>query len=174
MKTLLIAATVVLSGCVGLGPHKSGVDQAQGWAQQVKVTKDPYKNVTKYQGPSLMLASGTGADIVSVFFRMTRDANGQGDPQLYIRSSYEDQWRMYQSANTIDGKSHPTVSIAREGLSCRHRCNYSEDVGVSFTMMELTGYIATGLSLKISGSGGDQVLEVPWAFVWAFVMATPN
>lgn len=172
IKYGLLALSVVLTGCA-FGPPIDSIEQATAWSSQVKVTKDPYKNETNYEGPRLVLAPKGG--LVTMFFRMTKASDGTGSPQLYVISDYySGHWRFYREANTSDGKSHPLVAIAQNVSSCRSECSYREDVGITFTRAELNDYTVKGMSLKISGRGGEQVVEIPWTFILSFVLRVPS
>ena len=126
--------------------------------------RDNFQKSTSLQGPDL-----SNVRYKSLFLRATKFDAGSSIYQVYVRDQYAGQWRFYNSAYDIDGNKLEFTSIKREVGSCRGGCDYYEDMGVSVTREYLEQRKDRGLKIKISGSAGEVVVELPPGYIQGFL-----
>ena len=95
-------------------------------------------------------------------------APGEGF-QIYVATVHGGRWHRYSSAWDSGGKQLETRSLGNDVDCSRYGCSYSEDVGVDITRAYLEAHRGSGLSLKVSGSGGEVVVRVPGGYVAGFL-----
>lgn len=83
--------------------------------------------------------------------------------------------KLYHTAHEIDGDALPTEVLSRSVNWCgKDECQYVEVVGIAITRPYLEDRIAQGLTLKISGTRGEEIVNVPAAYVQAFLKRVPE
>ncbi|MBS0427585.1 MAG: hypothetical protein JSR41_09900 [Proteobacteria bacterium] len=142
------------------------------WAAQIRVNADPYTKVTTIRGASIK--SGQSS-LQLTAARSDRDTGVEPKLVFYASIFYSSRgWAMFDSANSIDGRSWPTKSVRRDVLSCASQiCSYGELVLVDVDSAYLRSKIADGVNLKIWGPGGEQVFVIPGAYISAFLAEVP-
>ncbi len=118
----------------------------------VKVTRDNFKKLTKYEGAELNYG-----DLRSMFLRLSKiDAVTEHSYQFYFVDNYDGGWRFYDSAYDNKGNKLDAISIDRSVGSCSRYsgCSHWEHVGVSVSRDYLLQNIERDFQIKISGRGG--------------------
>lgn len=171
----LIAASALaismslFSGCASRSHAPTGVVPAEQWAAQIVRSRDDYKKMITVEGPVILkndqrillrvqhLDGSVGADLL----------------HAYIIAKYGSEWRMYNSAYTIDGRQWPLEIIDRKVDYCgRYGCTFSEHLVIPFTRVYLQSHIDDGVDIKITGLRGEEVLYLPGNYILAFLEAT--
>lgn len=136
----------------------------------VKVTKDSFKKLTKYQGAELNYG-----ELRSMFLRLSKiDGVMDHSYQFYFVDNYDGGWRFYDSAHDSNGNKLDAISIDRSVGSCSKYsgCSHWEHVGVSVSHEYLQKNSNTDFKIKISGRGGEIIFNVPADYVRHFLNAT--
>lgn len=145
---------------------------------KIAVTQDESTKVTSYTGPNC--AENPVDHIVLIRARQIGD-----EPvmyQIYVSDRYIHErlrsgtgGKLYHTAHEIDGDALPTEVLSRSVNWCgKDECQYVEVVGIAITRPYLEDRIAQGLTLKISGTRGEEIVNVPAAYVQAFLKRVPE
>lgn len=142
----------------------------EGKYPTVKVTKDNFKKLTKYEGAELNYG-----ELRSMFLRQSKiDGVMNHSYQFYFVDNYDGGWRFYDSAYDSNGNRLDAISIDRSVGSCSKYfgCSHWEHVGVSVSREYLQKNSDTDFQIKISGRGGEVIFNVPADYVRYFLDAT--
>jgi hypothetical protein len=160
----ICALVVSLQGCGSMQPE-AVLTNPQSVASLVKVNVDDFKKETTYEGPNAARRYPG-----MVFLRAWKASDGTFSYQIYVADTYRGDWRFYDSAHDRDGNQLKTVQIKRKVDSCdRYGCEHTEHVGLTVTKKYLQQRLNEGLSFKVSGSGGDEIFDLPAAYVQGFL-----
>lgn len=166
---VLLALLTSLSGCA----KSINWQDPQEISRHIAVGHDAFKNLDTFDGPNC--AGAPNEDIV--LLRAWRIADKPTAFQLYVSDEYTYEimrsgvgWRFYSLAHDSDGNQLPTVQISRNVNWCgRYVCAYREDIAVTLTREYLEAKRDRGISIKVSGKGGEQIVAVPPAYIQAFL-----
>ncbi len=172
---IILCLCYSLSGCAS---PSINANDPQEVSRHIKVQQDEYMKSTSYTGPNC--ADDQTNHIVLIRAWKTRDEIVTyqiylSDMYTYARLQGGTGWKFYSLAHDIDGNSLPTATISRHVNWCgRYTCQYQEIVGVTITRKYLEDRSDRGLSIKISGTGGQGIATVPAAYVQAFIDNVPD
>jgi len=174
---ILVSLTVVLMfsivGCLSTQQQiKIEWDNSYDIKKSIKIKYDEFKKVITFVGPSY-----PGGYILKskIFLRAWKyDKNPEHVIyQIYISSIYDSSSRRnYTRAYDSNGISLETTSIHHD-VSCYSRrhytnCTYFEHIGVSVSEQYLRNHI-NGIKLKIEGSGGSEIHNIPALYIKTFL-----
>lgn len=160
MRKLITALLLVaLFGCVA-------PPTAVTTSQRVKVTHDPFQKFTAWEGPDFRF------DGSSVSLR-AREVDGRPDLrvfQIYVVANYSGDWRFYEQVFDAEGTRLSASNLSRKVNSCSGgTCRFTEHVGVIVSREYLEKIKTTGVTFKIVGKAGSQVVNLPAEYVIGFM-----
>lgn len=167
-KTLLVATSLILSGCVS--QPKINWTIPEETQNRVQIENDEFEKTIKYRGPDV----SEGID--AVFIRAWNDLKTKTTSyQIYVSDYYWGDWRFYRTAYDSDGNNLDTTLIDRDIGSCgQYRCSHYEHVGLNVTREYLEKHTASGIRFKLSGKAGEEIFSIPGAYIKGFLDAVPQ
>lgn len=173
--SLPLAILVTVAGCAA--PRINAHDPVQV-GRNILVEHDDFKKITTYTGPNCAADQPTDA----LFIRAFKTSSETVAFQVYVSDIYTHEhlrggpgWRFYSAAHDRDGNTLPMDLISRHVNWCgRYVCEYLEVVGVRVTRSYLEDRANQGLSMKISGTGGEEIVSIPAAYIQAFLKRVPD
>jgi hypothetical protein len=173
MRTLALVFLAVLAGsaCTTLDQYHASRDP--GWvAERTSVEKDDFKKLVTVVSPTVRGVMDGGQ--YDVFLRGWKDLKSRTRTtsdgfQIYVATVHGGRWHRYSSAWDSGGSQLETRSLGNDVDCSRYGCSYSEDIGIDVTRAYLEAHRGSGLSLKVSGSGGEAVVRVPAGYVAGFL-----
>ncbi len=168
-----------LSGCAStLKTENNPVEvsrhiQVKHDAFQIVIKQDESTKVTSYTGPN---CAKNPIDHI-VLIRAWQTGETPLTYQVYVSDQYTHERKRggidgkpTNTAYDIDGNTLPADVLSRDVNWCgKDLCQYVEAVGVAVTRPYLEDRIGRGLTLKISGTSGEGIVNVPAAYVQAFL-----
>lgn len=157
----------LFSGCVGPQINWSNSNQI---AESVKVTRDEFKKLTKYRGPTFRI--GVLGEPTYLFLRAFKlDKAEKIVCQIYIQVHYWGDWRFYKYAHDSEGKKMDFTLIDRKVGTCGPgRCSKDEHIALNVTKSYLEAHKDTGIRVQISSKAGeDTICHLPGSYVKAFL-----
>ncbi|WP_420465584.1 hypothetical protein [Panacagrimonas sp.] len=137
------------------------------------VKRDEFKKLTKYEGPDI----ATRQNDTLMLRAWAHDSTGRTTFQVYVTDYYDSSWRFYEYAHDSHGARLDATRISRDVGSCNSYggCSHYETLGINVDQQYLEAARGTGITFKISGSGGEEVFTVPASYVSGFLEAvTPQ
>lgn len=140
---------------------------------------DEFKKITSYSGVMLKV-KGDKTDMTDLYdliksyslIRAWKFSDNSIAYQFYISSVFRGDWRFYNSTWDSNGNSLDTTQINRD-VSCNGGCTFFETVGANITREYLQNVKDTGIKLKISGSAGEEIFQIPADYIKAILAAVP-
>lgn len=186
MKMIIVLTAVSLtSGCGAMISEMAGipiVDPYSGMEvqQHTEVNYDPYEDVVKVVGPMIYAENNILGHTYLLRMWGSRTESGVvslTSCQLYVHASFDD-WAFLDRAYS-QGKSYQVVKIDSEVAFCSGAsyggCTVFEDVGVTLSVSECKRRGQdSGFSVKVAGTGGSVVLDVPAAYFQGVMDATKS
>lgn len=170
--TILTFASLLLtlSGCA---PRVINWADPQETASRIQTNYDQFKKVTTITGPNC--APNPQEDALMI--RAWKLESGRIELQIYVSDEYTYEimrsgigWRFYSIAHDSEGQQLPVVQISRAANWCgRYNCSYLEVVGVTVTREYLEAHETSGITMKISGKGGEHIVTIPGPYIQAFL-----
>jgi hypothetical protein len=160
-----LVVCAAMSGCTALDRPVTLTDP-QAIASRIKVTYDDFKKVTIIEGPNCARQYGD-----MLFLRGWKYASGEEVYQIYLADNYSGQWRFYDSAYDLDGQQFKVTRISRDVDSCASvSCDFTEHLGLTVTKDYLRKNMGSvGIAFKVYGKAGEEVFDIPAAYVQAFL-----
>jgi hypothetical protein len=138
--------------------------QGEALASRVEVNDDKFEKAVRFLGrPSQHDSPLYGiADTNTYRLRSWLDRNtGAMTHQLYVSHFYSGEWIFWHRASDDQANTLEFVSIARNVISCRSGCSYSEAFGVTIPHRTLERARNTGLSIKFfARTGREKVIHL--------------
>jgi len=168
----ILFTVLAVAGLLGCAMPPQSASSPQDHAAAVTYKTDQYTKITTISGGDIRNGSN------SIRLRAARSiARTDVEPAIgvYATMFYSGDWRFYDSAYTIDGRSWETQSLKRDVLGCsRNRCQHGELVLINFPADYLREKMGQGIDLKIRGVGGEETFFIPPEYISAFLAGVFN
>jgi len=150
-----LAATAAFAGCVGSAGLATWA--APDLRAEVVVDADEFDSDVTFLGVERQIDGHDKWN--TAFLRSWLNAKGVSH-QIYVVHYYRHDWRFYERASGIGGRSVDFVSIDRDVVDCTAgTCSYNEVFGVSLSDSELRAATSDGFRFKAYARSGHE-LEV--------------
>jgi len=137
----------------------------------ITVKYDNFKKVWKYVGPDKYENKKGLFDSQRYFLRAFKsDKTNKTIYQIYVITT-SGHWRYQDSAYDNDGNKLDVTVIDRKVGFCDHQlgCSLHEHVGINISEDYLRTYRTTNLKIEVSGSAGDNIIEIPATYTETFM-----
>ena len=159
----VILTTLVLSGCATVDIHNP-----TAVAARITVQRDDFKKVAIYRAPRFEYKNKW------MHMRAAQTYHGQPLTQQLVVELSTWGWAFFDTAYDSEGRRLDVTVLDRSVFSCSSGiCLNNETVALNFPMGYLQAHASSGLRLQISGKRGEQVVEVPPAYLTGFMSAVP-
>ena len=171
IASLIAAMIITLSGCAA---KQLNLTDPSEIAAKIQVQRDTFKQTTMFEGPNC--APNPRETII--LLRAWKPFNSDDlTYQLYLSDEYTYEimrggvgWRFYATTHDSEGIALPTTQISRAVNWCgRYVCSYREIVGATVTRPYLDAHKDQGITIKVSGKGGENIFVVPATYIQAFL-----
>lgn len=178
LKSKSISKIVIVSNLAPVEVKPPVVTVPIAVTYPVTESYDVFKKMTSYIGVTILSETGEKAGFWDLRSKWTIRAFKILDSfryQIYMSSVYVSwtSWRYYDAVYDLNGNSLPTTTISSDVGCQSFSCTYREDVGANVTREYLTSVQDTGIKLKISGTGGEEIFQIPADYIKSFLAAVP-
>ena len=170
---------LVLSGCAAYGINLTDPSNYQVVKASIQSINDPHEGTIEIRGPRIGISmfkndNGWATYFLRSFASSTKGYSEDSVVQIYVAVNRYG-WAFFNTAYSA-GKRYQTTQINRSVINCSAGCLVLESVGVDLTVNQLKREILKKPSFvfKLSGNRGDFVVEVPSAYLQAFVDKLEN
>ncbi|MGC4097096.1 MAG: hypothetical protein QM706_08270 [Nitrospira sp.] len=183
MKELIRSGMVLflgfaLSNCVSPPNDLRSTNALRDVIIPIDVKHDALTKRTSYTGPNC--AEHPADHIVLIRAWITPDA--EGTYQVYISDTYTDAqsrngkgWLLYDRVQDLEGTAFSAEVLSRQVNWCaKNTCQYVEAVGVTISRQYLQDRADRGITLRISGSGGEAIAKISSTYLQAFLKRVPE
>ena len=156
MKNAIIALAVLLAGCANTSNPVSV-------AQATKANYDPYAKQTTVLGELVKQRNYLGMSVV--LYRLEANLGTDTEPAVRLDvGANSSRTNVLYAATDIDAT---TLSVAHVGHGAD--MNADENVSVGLTRAYLESHKASGLDIRLTGSGQPLIVKVPGPYVEGFL-----
>jgi hypothetical protein len=165
MARLQLLVVAIVGGALGCAASVGTPDSV---ARSSRVEVDSFKKAITVASPRVRGEMGRGRyEALIRGIRLTREAAETF--QIYVATNHFDDWHHYRTAWDEDGSEFAVSRIGSDARCASFGCRHIEDVGVEVSREYLEARRSHGVRLKLSGPGGEVVIEIPAGYVDGFL-----
>ena len=165
---LLLYLCLDACSAITLGPGDSPVK-----SDAVTVEYDPFKGITKANGPVVVnaLENDTDAPEVEEISLRSQAARGQATRYfLAVTDYYQGDWRGFDQAFDLNGNKFHALAV-RHHVECKFLCGFEEIIEVELNRSYLDAHANTGITMRLYGPSGaaSAPFELPGSYIRSFL-----
>jgi len=159
LSLILVAAFLGFLGCATV------VSSPQQVTDATQVSFDPYAN--SYSVSGMKMSKGGFPNITRFWMRAGFDKSGGNEfIQLYVYHWSQTGWNFFNQANDISGTPLRVRQLGREVNS---NATVEEQVAIDLPRDFLENRKTKGLNIRLLGSKGSLIVEVPSSYIVGFL-----
>ena len=141
--------------------------------EEVEVERDPFKNITYYQGPVVTNTADDGTNSPEVEDISLKAMTEHDKPTrffLAITDYYDGDWRGFDQAFDLEGGKFHALAT-RHKVNCTFVCGYEELLEIELPRKYLEGHAQKGITMRLYGPGkaASAVFQLPGPYIEGFL-----
>lgn len=157
--SLFLLSFIFLSGCA------TTVSNPQQVTDATQIKFDPYAN--SYSVSGMQLDTGGFPNITKIRMRGGFDKSGGNEfIQLYVFHWSQTGWKFFNQASDISGTP---LNVRPLGREVRSNATVEERIAIDLPRDFLESRKNQGLNIRLLGSRGSLILEIPSAYIIGFL-----
>lgn len=168
---IALLTTTALSACA---PQQVKINDENDVSSAVEISSDQFKKITYFKGPRFSTSLGNaGRGVVEeVALDMMRDDKSSLTYHtIFVADYFSGNWRHYGSAYDIHGNKFIADKVGQD-VWCKSGCSFEERLSIPVTREYLEEHAQNGITMKISGQGGEEVFSIPSGYIRGFLKST--